>query len=275
MRELILSVEGKGEEEKAEGQILFHESSTFIAVKISFEMQPLSSTEKRILLVCYLIGMIGIIQYAVTTFWLMGIYPGGRIGFRESIGYDFTLNFLSDLGRTSLFGRGANPTAFGYMATLTSAGASTIIFFTALSYYFSKVTRSPVAVMCFILGSIAGIGYIGVAINPINEGYWTHVKYVQWGFIGFWLMTLACAYCIFRSPSFPNFYGKMLIIFALILGLQICIMIFGPRSWSSDEALRLQVVAQKAVVYSEIIAMALLAYGAMRALNRSSIQSAI
>ena len=232
-------------------------------------MQPLTSTEKRILLVCYLIGLIGIIQYVLTTFWLMGIYPGGRIGFRESIGYDFTLNFLSDLGRTSLFGRGNNPTAFGYMATLTSAGASTIIFFTALSYYFNRVTKSPVAAMCFILGIMAGIGYIGVAINPINEGYWTHVKYVQWGFIGFWLMTLACAYCIFKSPAFPDFYGKILITFAAILGLQICIMIFGPRSWSSDEALRLQVIAQKAVVYSEIIAMALLAYGAIRALNNS------
>jgi hypothetical protein len=116
---------------------------------------------------------------------------------------------------------------------------------------------------------MAGIGYIGVAFNPINEGYWDHVKYVQWGFIGFWLMTVTCAVCIFRSPGFSDFYGKMLLIFAALLGLLICIMLFGPRSWSSDEALRLQVIAQKIVVYSEIVAMALLAYGSIRALGRN------
>jgi len=53
-----------------------------------------------------------------------------------------------------------------------------------------------------------------------------------------------------------------------MLGLQICVMLFGPRSWSSDEALHLQVIAQKVVVYSEILVMAFLAIGAMRALER-------
>lgn len=226
--------------------------------------------EKRLLLAGYLIGLLGIIQYAVVTWWLMSVYPGGRIGFRDSVGYDFMMNFLSDLGRTSRFGRGPNPTAFGYMATLASAGVSTMIFFSALSYYFLRVTRSPVSVLVLILGTVAGIGYIGVALNPINEGYWDHVKYVQWGFIGFWCMTLAVAYCIFRSPGFSNFYGRMLMVFAIVLGVQICIMIFGPRSWSSEGALLLQVTAQKVVVYSEIVAMALLAFGAIRAVGVSS-----
>jgi hypothetical protein len=154
------------------------------------------------------------------------------------------------------------------MASLSMAGLCTIVFFGALSYYFNKIIRSPAAVLCFILGAIAGIGYIGVAWNPINEGYWTHVKYVQWGFIGFWCMTLTCAYCIFKSPAFPNVYGRILVIFALLLGMQILVMLFGPRSWSSDSALRLQVVAQKIVVYSEIVAMMMLAVGAVRALRR-------
>jgi len=155
------------------------------------------------------------------------------------------------------------------MATLSSAGTCTIVFFGALSYYFYNSLRSPVAILLFSLGAIAGIGYIGVAFNPIDEGYWIHVKYVQWGFIGFWCMTLTCAYLIFRSPDFSDFYARMLVAFAVILGIQICIMLFGPRSWTSDVALRLQVIAQKIVVYSEILAMVLLAYGAMRALKET------
>lgn len=232
-------------------------------------MSPLTLREKRLLYAGYLIGFVGVLQYAGVTLWLMSIYPGGRIGYRGSIGYDFTLNFLSDLGRTSSFGHGMNPAAYGYMVTLAAAGICTIVFFAALNYYFLKTIKGPLPVLCFILGAIAGIGYIGVALNPINEGYWIHVKYVQWGFIGFWCMTLTCAYCIFQSPAFQNFYGRMLLVFAAILGIQICIMLFGPRSWSSDEALRLQVIAQKIVVYSEILVMALLAYGAIRTLARN------
>jgi hypothetical protein len=155
------------------------------------------------------------------------------------------------------------------MLTLVLAGVCTIIFFGALCYYFNKVIKGPAPVVCFVLGTIAGIGYIGVALNPINEGYWTHVKYVQWGFIGFWCMTLVCAWCIYKSPGFPNGYGRMLHLFAGLLGVQILIMLFGPRSWSSDAALRLQVVAQKIVVYSEIGAMVMLASGAMWVISRN------
>jgi hypothetical protein len=94
------------------------------------------------------------------------------------------------------------------------------------------------------------------------------VKYVQWGFIGFWTMILVVAHYVFKTPGFSNFYGRMLLIFAMILGIQICIMLLGPRSWSSEDALFLQVTAQKVVVYSEILVMSLLAYAAMRALGQ-------
>jgi hypothetical protein len=203
----------------------------------------------------------------VTTY-LMSIYPGGRIGYRESIGYDFALNFLSDLGRTSRFGYGDNPTAWGYMVTLSIAGACTICFFGALCYYFLRTTKSPIALVCGVLGVIAGAGYIGVALNPVNEGYWIHVRYVQWGFIGFWCMTLTCAWLIFRHPAFPDRYGRILLAFAGILGIQILIMYFGPRSWTSLEALWFQVIAQKIVIYSEILAMTALGIGAIRTLYR-------
>lgn len=229
--------------------------------------------EYRLLRTGYVIGLVGVVQYAFVTWWLMSFYPGGRIGFRESIGYDFMLNFLSDLGRTTRFGQGPNPTAFGYKASLALAGACTMVFFAALCYYFHRATQNVLAVVCFVLGVIAGIGYIGVAFHPINEGYWIHVRYVQWGFIGFWCMTLCCAYCIYRAPAFPNVYARMLLLFATILGMQICIMLFGPRSWTSESALMLQVVAQKVVVYSEVMAMTILAIGALRALGRSPVSA--
>ena len=188
-------------------------------------MRALSITEQRLLLAGYLVGLIGVLQYVGVTAWLMHLYPGGRLGLRDSVGYDFTRNFLSDLGRTSRFGLGPNPTAFGYLLTLTTAGISTILFFTALSYYFYHHHRSVAALFVGILGTIAGIGYIGVAWHPVNEGYWIHVKFVQWGFIAFWCMTLVCAYSIFLSPGFSNLYGRILLAFSFLLGVQIGIML--------------------------------------------------
>jgi hypothetical protein len=113
----------------------------------------------------------------------------------------------------------------------------------------------------FLLGVISGLAYIGIALNPLNQDYHDHVTYVQLGFIAFLGMTFFFAMTIYRDPYFSNFYAVLLLFFSVILALQICIMIFGPRSWSSIEALRLQVIAQKIVVYVEIFIMMILMWG--------------
>jgi len=46
-------------------------------------------------------------------------------------------------------------------------------------------------------------------------------------------------------------------------------MFFGPRAYRNSEALFLQAVAQKIVVYSEIIVMAYMAFGAIKLSKKS------
>lgn len=216
-----------------------------------------------------MVGLVGILQYVITTTWLMQIYPGGNLMDRgANEGYSFIYNFLSDLGRTSIFGRRSNPTANYYMITLGVAGISTAIFFAGLCHFFWKFKKNVLIILCLICGIGAGLGYVGIALHPINEDYHGHITYVQLGFIAFWWMTVLCAACIFQNPRFNNRFGKILLLFAVILGLQIVIMLFGPRSWSSAYALKLQVIAQKVVVYSEILAMAILITGSMVTINR-------
>jgi hypothetical protein len=115
---------------------------------------------------------------------------------------------------------------------------------------------------------VAGAGYIGVAINPINVDYHQHTLFVRIGFIGFWWMSVFGALAIWRSPTFPNKYARMIMWFLGVLGIQIIVMMFGPRSWSSTGALLLQVTAQKIVVYSEILVMLILNLAAWRVLMR-------
>ena len=78
-------------------------------------------------------------------------------------------------------------------------------------------------------------------------------------------MGVFCTIAIFKSSVFPDLYGKVLLGFLVVLGVQIGIMMLGPRSWSNEHALVLQVTAQKVVVYAEILAMLVVNIGAIRA----------
>lgn len=230
----------------------------------------LKSLERKALIVAYVVGFIGVSQFLGVTTWLMTFYPGGNIANRGSVGYDFFQNFLSDLGRTNAFGQGYNPTAPFYSGSLALAGIATVIFFSALTHYLFHASRNWWAVPCVLMAIVAGIGYIGVALNPINVDYHQHIMFVQIGFIGFWWMSVFCAITIWRSPVFSDKYARMIMWFLAILGLQIIIMLFGPRSWSNPQALLLQVTAQKIVVYSEIIVMLILNVAAWRVLMQNS-----
>ena len=216
----------------------------------------------------FLLGFIGVVQFLFVTTWLMSEYPGGRIGYAGSEGYDFFRNFLSDLGRTRGFGRGFNPLAEYYKYSLVIAGLATILFFCSLAHFLFYISKNWWAVLVSLMAILAGVGYIGLGMNPIDEDYWRHRFFVQLGFIGFWWMSVFTAVAITRSPFFPNKYARMLMWFLALLGVQICVMIFGPRSWSGSTALFLQVTAQKIVVYSEILVMLVLNVAALRALSR-------
>jgi hypothetical protein len=226
----------------------------------------LKSLEHKVLIMAYVVGFVGVLQYLGITTWLMSFYPGGNLVNRGSVGYDFFQNFLSDLGRTNAFAHGYNPTAPYYRGTLGLAGLSTIIFFSGLSHHLFYASRNWWAIPCALMAIVAGVGYIGVAISPINIDYHRHIMFVQIGFIGFWWMSVFCAIAIWRSPVFPNKYTRVIMWFLGVLGIQILIMLLGPRSWSDPHALLLQVTAQKIVVYSEILVMLILNVGAWQVL---------
>lgn len=205
------------------------------------------------------IGLLGVMQYLFITTVLMYYYPGGHYFDHFTEGYQFTRNFLSDLGRTTNFGRGPNPTAPWYQFTLSLAGIAAISFISGFALRFKRAGVSLVTA-AWVFGLIAGICYIGIANFPVNRAYFIHIQFVQWGFLAFLAMTVLCAITLQKDESIPTLYPLVIWAFAIILTLQVIIMILGPRSWSSPEALHLQVILQKVVVYAEIIAMASLCY---------------
>lgn len=209
------------------------------------------------------LAIFGAVQFLVLTSIAMWVYPGGTIHHPEWQSYSFLYNYFSDLGRTQLFSGGSNYTCHMlFKVTLSIAGLCIILFFAFLPILFYRKTAFVWSVIAALFGCYAGWCYIQIGWIPWDVHYWGHLKYVKNGFLCFLGMSIFYTLAIFLDKDYPRKYGYVFLIFTLILGVQVAIMLLGPRAYRSNEALFLQAVAQKVVVYSEIICMLLQAYGA-------------
>ena len=213
-------------------------------------------------------GMFGAIQFLICTTIAMVVYPGGTIQEPFLEHYSFLYNFFSDLGRTRAPDGTPNTWTYSiYIASLIIAGLCTALYFTTLPFLFKAQTSKKYYLAAMGLGVVAGLCYIGIGMNPYNVDYYSHTLYVRAGFISFLFMSLAYAAAIYNEPGFPRKYAIVLLIFACVLCLQVGIMIFGPRSWTSRYALLLQASSQKIVVYAEILCMLYLSWGSLKYYN--------
>lgn len=211
------------------------------------------------------LGILCAIYFFVSTTLAMQAYPGGTIQNRTSEGYSFFDNYFSDLGRSRAWNREPNHRSNHYFQTsLLLVGSSLVLFFFILPSFFWEPEAQFIAVVATICGIAASLCYIGIALTPLDYNYYRHTIFVRAGFISFLAMCFFYATAIFNERDYPNHYAWALLIFAAILFIQVAIMLGGPRSWSSPEALRLQATAQKIVVYSEILCMLYQSVGLLR-----------
>lgn len=211
------------------------------------------------------IGFIGAIQFLILTALAMWIYPGGTIHEPQLESYSFFTNYFSDLGRTYTFDRTSNFACHTiFKATLSITGGSLILFFIAIPAAFESEAAKVFISIASLFGVAAGLCYIGIGWVPWDTDYWNHTGYVRTGFLAFLGMTFFYSIAILFDNDYPNRYAYAFLIFGAVLGIQIVIMLFGPRAYRNEEALLLQAVAQKIVVYSEIFIMIYQANGALK-----------
>jgi len=200
----------------------------------------------------------------------MQAYPGSTILDRTTEGYLFFQNYFSDLGRTVTYGRQPNMESHQlFVKAMVVTSITLTFFFLVIPTLFKKTSTKSLAIFAAIFGIISAICYSGIAIYPLNGGYYgMHTLFVRVGFISFLLMSLLYSIAIKTSDIYPNRYAYIFWLFCIVLAIQICIMLLGPRSWSSPFALSLQVIAQKIVVYGEILCMFIQCIGAFGVAGR-------
>lgn len=213
-------------------------------------------------------GVFGAVQFLILTSLAMLIYPGGTMHHPELEQYNFLYNYFSDLGRTLTFDGDDNWLShIVFRTTLTVSGVCLVLFFVALPGLFNSSSGKILILIASFFGIVAGVCYIGIANVPWNIDLRLHHSWVYKGFISFLLMTVFYSAAILVEKSYPNHYAKAFGIFAIILFIQIVIMINGPRAWRSNDGLFIQAVAQKIVVYAEILIMLFQAVGALKLLR--------
>ncbi len=211
------------------------------------------------------LGLLGAIQFLLLTILAMWLYPGGTIHEPQLESYAFFTNYFSDLGRTYTFDRTPNLLChYLFKATLSITGGSLILFFIAIPGLFEAEAAKVCISIATLFGVAAGLCYIGIGWVPWDIDYWNHVGFVRTGFLAFLGMTVFYSIAILFDQEYPNKYAYAFLVFGLILGVQIVIMLFGPRAWRNEEALLLQAVAQKVVVYAEILVMIYVVNGALK-----------
>ena len=216
-----------------------------------------------------LISILGAFQFFILSSLAMKYYPGGTIHDRVSEGYSFFTNYFSDLGRTRSWNVENNwKSNFLFKTSLTTVGLSLCLFFLILPGMFRNTEAKLLAVLATVTGLISALCYIGIAHTPLNVDYGIHTLYVRAGFIAFLAMSLFYSLAIRSEDNYPNSYATAFGWFMIVLGIQIIIMLFGPRSWYSPKALLLQATAQKIVVYAEMLCMLYQCIGAYRIIGK-------
>ena len=209
----------------------------------------------------FLITLICCVQFVLVTFVAMLLYPGGTAVDSTTTGYTFINNFFSDLGMTVAHNEQTNMfSAVLFFLSLTIAGIGLITYFVAIPNYF-KVTRGQrtLSLIGSFFGVLSGLAYIGIAFTPANLALQAHIFFVQAAFGTFLVAVLFYIPAVFFNGEISNAYTVAYAIFAICLSAYLWLIFSGL---SGPEALLIQVVGQKLIVYAAIICMAIQAYGA-------------
>lgn len=197
------------------------------------------------------------VQFVVLTTLAMWIYPGGSWPEPFAGHYQFTANFLSDLGRTVAFNGESNTTAsilFGI--ALATIGAALIAFAWGWKHFAEHGRGRGAGIACAILGTISGLGFIGVGLTPWDRHLDAHNACVLAAFGALLFYTVAITIVMIKNRARRSWLVLDAIYLACILAY-VLIIVFGPRL-DTMHGRFVQVVAQKAIVYISMLHIAAL-----------------
>jgi len=198
--------------------------------------------------------------FIVLTGLAMLFYAGGTEGNPSATHYLFFINFFSDLGRAFVFNGEPNfLSRILFLVALLFLSLSFVAFFIAMLPLFKKKKANRVlSSLGTFSGIICALGFLFVGIvsldhNPIAHGTFSFIAFIATVF-GMLFYTIA----IFNDKSFPKKVAWTLV-GTLVISVIYVIILFGGDSHTFLANLIFQAIAQKIVVYTQILAFAFVA----------------
>lgn len=199
------------------------------------------------------------IYFVISFILAMIMYAGGTINDPESMGYSFTRNFFSDLGK---FTTENIISAMMFNLSLIVCGWS----FAAYFFYFTKLfNQNTIIHILAKVGSYAGIigalCFIGVGLTPHNLFLDYHIVFVNWAFRSFLLAGISLSVVLYKDNRFENRFAMGYFIFAILTFLYVLVLEFAPDPKISDFALIFNVIAQKIIIFAFIFSILYQSFG--------------
>lgn len=195
----------------------------------------------------YNLTLLLFVQYVIVTLVMIWFYDSGSRYAPDSTQFVFNQNYLSDLGRTMGFNGIANPSYIFYSLTLSLAGIGIFLFFLQIKNTMKSQGKHLVSQTAFA----SAVAYIGIALFPVDVDLATHVIFGRWAFFSFFF-TSVLSHNLLDKARFKT-ANKLFWLLNILLFLYLLLMLFGPSSSQGVWALQLKTIAQKVVVYSQII----------------------
>ncbi len=195
-------------------------------------------------------------MFVVFTTAAMLLYPGGAGPTATAHGYQFFLNFFSDLGRTRTQSGATNyPSMLLFSSAMIAVGGGAAAFFGAFSRYFAthettlwgrRLNRAATR-----FGLLSALFFAGVGLTPSNLIMPAHLVASQGAFYLLLAAVLLEIAAIRRTPSISSSLLWVNGAFVVVLLGYVGLMTFGPTSNTLLGA-EINATSQKIIVYTAI-----------------------
>ena len=206
------------------------------------------------------------IQFVVLTVCAMIAYAGGTWFDPRTAHYEFTGNFLSDLGATrSLSGATNYVSSALFFVALATNGAALVAFSWAWRGFAFGHRRARFAgYMSAVLGTASGLAFIGVAVTPWNLLLDVHNAFVV-GAFGLLMMYVAAITVVMWRNGIAGVRLAANAVYLVVIMGYVALVLLGPR-FNTEHGHRVQVIGQKIVAYVSMLHIMFLTTTTRRAL---------
>lgn len=194
--------------------------------------------------------------FVVLTTVAMLVYPGGTFPIAATHGYQFFINYFSDLGQTRTQSGAANyPSMLLFTTAVVIVGVALAAFFRAFSAFFKTKATAPGVLrlnrIATRFGFASALCFIGLAAIPENLFAAGHFLFVQGAFNCLLVAIVLESVALRGASGISSWLLTVNAAFVVVLFSYVLLLIFGPSSKTLLGDM-INAVGQKIIVYVAI-----------------------